>query len=131
MEPAGTGAASPEGPRTRVRPVFDTPNILWFFGALTAAFAGAVVIESVHSSVRGLWILLAALAFLGVYAVLAFVLLRLGWEIPGGVVAATGVTFVPVAAGAGMASGLPNGTAATPTLHGPAPTALVASTRNE
>ena len=37
-------------------------------------------------------------------------------------------TAAPVAVGAGIVSGLPNGMAVTPTLHGPAPTALVAST---
>ena len=95
MEPAGNPDARPSA-----RPVFDTPNILWFFGALTAAAAGVTVIGSVHSTARGLWILLASLGFIAAYAVVSAALLQSGWEIPGGLVAATAVTFVPVAAGA-------------------------------
>jgi hypothetical protein len=95
VEPAGT----PEG-RSGVRPVFDTPNILWYFGALTAAAASGAVIGSVHPSARGLWILLTSLAFLTAYAVISAALLHAGWLIPGGVVAATAVTFIPVSGGA-------------------------------
>jgi hypothetical protein len=95
VQPAG----DPDG-RPSARPVFDTPNILWFFGALTAAAAGVAVIGSVHSSARGLWILLVSLGFIAAYAIVSAALLQAGWEIPGGVVAATAVTFVPVATGA-------------------------------
>ena len=40
-------------------------------------------------------------------------------------------TAAPLAVGAAMVAGLPNGVAVTPRLHGPAPTALTASTRKE
>jgi hypothetical protein len=81
------------------RPVFDTPNILWYFGTLTATAASVTVIGDVHGSARGAWILLVSLAFLGAYALLSAALLHAGLTIPGGVVAATAVTFVPVATG--------------------------------
>jgi hypothetical protein len=84
----------------RERPAFDTPNILWFFGAFTAAGASAAVISQVHPTARATWILLASLAFLAAFAVLAAALLRNGWWIPGGVLAAMAVIFVGPAAGA-------------------------------
>jgi hypothetical protein len=86
---------------TAERPRLDPPNILWFFGGLTAAVAGNAVVSRVHPSARGLWILLAALAFLAVFAALAAALLRTGWAVPGGVLATMAVTFVaPAAIGA-------------------------------
>src|SRR5438132_189485 len=58
METAGVPAP------VREQPAFDTPNILWFFGAFTAAGASDAVIAQVHHSARGVWILLVSLAFL-------------------------------------------------------------------
>jgi len=81
-------------------PVFDTPNILWFFGAFTTAGACDAVIGQVHPSARGIWILLASLAFLAAFAALAAALLRAGWWIAGGVLTAMAVTFVAPAAAA-------------------------------
>jgi hypothetical protein len=69
---------------TAERPRLDPPNILWFFGGLTAAAAGNAVVSRVHPSARGLWMLLAALAFLAVFAALSTALLRAGWTVPGG-----------------------------------------------
>jgi hypothetical protein len=83
---------------SRERARLDPPNILWFFGGLTAAAAGNAVVSRVHPSARGLWILLAALAFFAVFAALAAALLRTGWTVPGGVLTATAVTFVVPAA---------------------------------
>jgi len=54
------------------------------------------VISQVHESARGLWILLVALVFFALYGGIAYFLLQGGWRIPGGVFAATAVTFVPV-----------------------------------
>ena len=79
--------------------MFDTPNILWFFGAFTAAVASDAVISQVHSSSRAVWILLASLAFLAAFAVLSAWLLRSGWWVAGGVLAAMAVTFVGPAGG--------------------------------
>ncbi len=75
-------------------PAFDAPNILWFFGAFTAAAASEAVITQVHPSARGAWILLVSLAFLGVFAAVSAGLLLMGWWVPGGVLAAMAVTFV-------------------------------------
>jgi hypothetical protein len=77
-----------------VWPVFDTPNILWFFGAFTAAGASDAVVAQVHPNARGAWILLVSLAFLAAFAFGAALLLRAGWWIAGGVLAAMAVTFV-------------------------------------
>jgi hypothetical protein len=78
--------------------VLDSRNILWHFGALSATGAAVAVVASVHPSARGFWILLVSLVFLGAYAAGSVALLRLGERIPGGVVASTAVSFVPVAA---------------------------------
>jgi hypothetical protein len=82
------------------RPAFDTPNILWHLGALTASFAGVAVLTQIHPSARGVWIMLGALGFLAAFLALAMVLRLRGWVVPGGVVAATSLVFVPVAVGA-------------------------------
>src|SRR5260221_1193331 len=95
METAGVPAP------VRERPAFDTPNILWFFGAFTAAGASDAVIAQVHHSARGLWILLVSLAFLAAFALLSAVLLQRSWWVPGGVLTAMAVTFV-VPAGVGF-----------------------------
>jgi len=55
-------------------PRFDTPNILWFFGAIATAATSIGVVATVHPSSRGVWIFLVALAFTAVYATLAVVL---------------------------------------------------------
>jgi len=93
MESIGT--SSPRAAGTRVR--LDAPNILWYFGGITAAGGGASVVQSVHPSARGLWILLASLAFVAAFAAVSAWLLRQGQAIPGGVLAAAAVVFVPVA----------------------------------
>jgi len=90
------GVAAP----LRERPEFDSPNILWFFGAFTAAAACDAVIAQVHGSARGVWILLVSLAFLAAFALLATGLLRAGWLVPGGVLVAMAVTFVAPAGSA-------------------------------
>jgi hypothetical protein len=82
-------------------PVLDPPNVLLYFGALAATAASVAVIGHVPGSARGTWVLLVSLAFLAAFAVVAAGLLARGWIVPGGVVAATAVTFVPLA-GAGF-----------------------------
>ena len=77
-------------------PVFDTQNILWHFGALSATVAALVFVGQVHSSARGFWVLLVSLVFVGAYAGGAALLLRAGRRIPGGIVAAAAVSFVPL-----------------------------------
>lgn len=98
VEPAGDNPAPPApAAQTAELPVFDTQNILWHFGALSAAVAGIAVIGQVHHSARGFWVLLVSLAFLAGFAVAAAGLLRADRRIPGGVLAATAVSFVPLA----------------------------------
>jgi hypothetical protein len=89
-------------PATEERlPRFDTPNVLWYFGAIATAATSNAVAATVSASSRGVWILLVALAFAAVYASLS-VLLRLSrWWVPGGLFAAVVVTLVP-AAGVGF-----------------------------
>ena len=87
-------ARSPVAPVDR-RPRFDTPNVLWFFGAFAAGGGSTAVVAAVHPAHRGVWIFLVALGFLTVYALLSAVLLRTGWWVPGGVLAATAVGLVP------------------------------------
>lgn len=83
-------------PETEERlPRFDTPNVLWFFGALATAFTSNAVVAAVHSSARGVWILLVALLFAAVYAAAAVVLRANRWWIPGGLFATVVVSTVP------------------------------------
>ncbi|HEX4323306.1 MAG TPA: hypothetical protein VHZ77_01620 [Gaiellaceae bacterium] len=98
--------------KTAAAPVLDTQNVLWYFGALAGTGASFAVVAQVSGAARGLWILLASLAFIAAYALAATLLIRSGWLIPGGVIAATAVTFVPLAVAAfevlvGLASGNP------------------------
>ena len=95
--PPRTPAAPEPPPPVAADPVFDTQNILWHFGALSAVIAAVVVIGQVHHSARGFWMLLVSLAFLAAYGAGAAALLRAHRPVPGGIVAATGVSFVPLA----------------------------------
>src|SRR5262245_38986611 len=83
-------------PATEERlPRFDTPNVLWFFGAIATASATNAVIAAVHPSARGVWILLVALGFAAVYAALSVALRASRWWVPGGLFAAIVVSLVP------------------------------------
>ncbi len=87
-------------PKTPAVPVLDPPNVLWYFGALAGTVACMAIVGQVPASARGTWVLLVSLAFLGAYAAVSVGLLRAGWQIPGGIVAATAVSFVPIAGAA-------------------------------
>jgi hypothetical protein len=82
-------------------PRFDTPNVLWFFGAIATASTSNAVVAAVHSGARGAWILLTALAFAAVYAALSVALRANRWWVPGGLFATVVVSLVP-AAGVGF-----------------------------
>lgn len=89
-------------PATEERlPRFDTPNILWFFGAQATAYTSIAVVAAVHSSVRGVWILLVSLLFMAVYSAAAIALRASRWWVPGGLFATIVVVLVP-AAGVGF-----------------------------
>jgi len=76
-------------------PRFDTPNVLWFFGAIATASTSNAVVAAVHSSGRGVWIFLVALLFMAVYAAAAVELRASRWWVPGGLFAFVVVTLVP------------------------------------
>jgi hypothetical protein len=83
-------------PPARARPPrFDPPNILWYFGAISATAAANVVVGNTGAAHRGLWIFVIALAFLGGAAGLSAWALRFGCWVPAGVLAASAVALVP------------------------------------
>ncbi len=73
----------------------DPPNVLWFAGTYATASASYALLETLPKSQSSLWILLAALTFLLVYAAGSHVLLGSGWWVPGGLAAALAVAMVP------------------------------------
>lgn len=107
--PSGAGRIIPHVQALRVPPPateerlprFDTPNVLWFFGAIATASTSIAVIAAVHSSARGVWILLVSLLFMAVYSAASVALRASRWWVPGGLFATIVVTLVP-AAGVGF-----------------------------
>jgi hypothetical protein len=86
--------ALPEPQAPARPPRFDPPNILWYFGGISASAAANVVVADTGSEHRGLWIFIVALAFLAGAAVLCGFVLRLGYWVPAGVLAASAVALV-------------------------------------
>jgi hypothetical protein len=76
-------------------PTYAPPDILWYFGALVAAFAGDALILEASPSERGVWTLLVGLVLIAVFAGGAAGLLASGLRVPGGVLAAAAVWLVP------------------------------------
>ncbi len=74
---------------------YDAPHILWYFGAITAALAASATVASVSGSNRGIWQFLIGIVLMGAFGLAAASLLRAGWRVPGGVLAATTVALVP------------------------------------
>lgn len=94
--PAPPAPAAPPEPSPRTgAPRFDPPNILWYFGAISATFAANAVVGDTGAAHRGVWILLVALVFVAGAAALSAAAFRLGWWVPGGVLAASAVALVP------------------------------------
>jgi hypothetical protein len=75
----------------------DPPNVLWFFGAYTLAIGVYELIRTIPDSHGGLWILIAAVAFLAAFGLAAALLLRRSWWVPGGLAAALAVGVFPAA----------------------------------
>jgi hypothetical protein len=90
--------ALPEPPPRARPPRFDPPNVLWYFGAISATVTANAVLADTGDTHRGLWIFVVALAFLGGAAGLCAWALRLGWWVPGGVLATSAVALVPAVA---------------------------------
>jgi hypothetical protein len=76
----------------------DPPNVLWFFGAFALEFAVYALIHALPQSHSGLWLLVAAVGFFAGFALAAATLLRRGWWVPGGLVAALAVGVFPAVA---------------------------------
>jgi hypothetical protein len=74
---------------------FDPPHILWYFGAISAAFTANATVAETSSASRGIWQLLVALAFAAVFVALGGLCLRTGWWVPGGVLVTAAVAMVP------------------------------------
>jgi hypothetical protein len=82
-------------PLAPARPTrFDPPNILWYFGGISATAAANAVVADTGAAHRGLWIFIVALAFLAGAAALCAFVLRLGYWVPAGVLAASAVALV-------------------------------------
>jgi hypothetical protein len=73
----------------------DPPNVLWFAGTYAVAFGSYALIGALPTSHSSVWIFLAALALLLVYAAASHGLLRQGWWVPGGLAAALAVAMIP------------------------------------
>ena len=76
-------------------PRLDLPNVLWWFGAITAAIATLSVLDKVPESNSDLWLFLASLGFLVAYALAAALLYRRGLWVPAGLMATVSVSVVP------------------------------------
>jgi hypothetical protein len=75
------GALPPQAAARRAEPGwprFDAPNVLWFFGFYSIAFASIGVINQVSEAHHDLWEFLVSLAFAAVYLIAALVLTMLG-----------------------------------------------------
>lgn len=73
----------------------DPPNVLWFFGAITTAFAVNLLLTTLPNSHNGLWIFFGSLGFFLAFAAASRSLLRLSWWVPAGLAAALAVLLVP------------------------------------
>jgi hypothetical protein len=81
-------------PREREWPRLDLPNVLWFFGAITAVIASIAILDTVPESNADVWVLLASLGFLVAYAVASLALNRRGLSIAGGLMATVSAAMV-------------------------------------
>jgi hypothetical protein len=94
--PAPPASTAPPEPPTHGRaPRFDPPNVLWYFGGISATLAANVVAADTGAAHRGLWIFLVGLLFFAAAAALSAVAQRAGWWIPAGVLTAAAVGLVP------------------------------------
>lgn len=82
----------------RDRPRMDPPNVFWFFGAFAIEVAVYGLIESIPTSQDGVWRLVTAVGFFVAFALIAAVLLRRRWSVPGGLAAALAVGAFPAVA---------------------------------
>jgi hypothetical protein len=86
-----------EGPPHRDWPRLDLPNLLWFFGAITAAIASVAVIDRIPESNADVWVFLASLGFFIAYALASALLYRRSLWVPAGLMAAVSAAMTPAA----------------------------------
>jgi hypothetical protein len=79
-------------------PRLDLVNVLWFFGAITAAISSIGVLDKVPESNADVWLLLAALGFLVVYALASALLYRRALWVPAGLAATVSAAMTPAVA---------------------------------
>lgn len=82
-------------PPARDRPKPDPANVLWFVGAYAIALGSYGLLQTLPNGRHRLWIFVAAFAFVVVYAIGSWLLLKAGWSVPGGLGAALTVAMVP------------------------------------
>jgi hypothetical protein len=92
--PLGRRAELPEWDWPRL----DTANVLWFFGAITAAISTIAVLDKVPESNADVWLLLASLGFMLAYALASALLYRRTLWVPAGLMAAVSAATTPAAA---------------------------------
>ena len=93
----GTGVVLAAKPAERDWPRLDPPNVLWFAGAYALAVGSYALLDTLPSSHSSLWILVGAVGFVLLYAVVSAQLLRASWWVPGGVAATLAVAMFPAA----------------------------------
>jgi len=76
-------------------PRLDLANVLWFFGAITAAISSIAVLDKVPESNADVWLLLASLGFLVAYALASVLLYRRALWVPAGLAAAVSASMTP------------------------------------
>jgi hypothetical protein len=89
MSPAATAA-------DREERRFDTPNFLFYFGAIVAIAATGFFVGLGWERRGATFMFIASLAFLVAYAGASFLLRRRGWVVPGGLFATMAVSVVPL-----------------------------------
>jgi hypothetical protein len=93
----GTGVVLAANAAERDWPRLDPPNVLWFAGTYALAVGSYVLLDTLPSSHSSLWILVGAVGFVLLYAVVSWQLLRLSWWVPGGLAATLAVGMFPAA----------------------------------
>jgi hypothetical protein len=94
----GTGVVlASKKPAERDWPRLDPPNVLWFAGTYALAVGSYALLDTLPSSHSSLWILVGAIGFVLLYAVVARQLLRASWWVPGGLAATLAVALFPAA----------------------------------
>jgi hypothetical protein len=78
-------------------PTLGLPDVLWFFGAISAVAAALAIVHQVHGTDRHVWQFLVALGFLAGFALAAWVVARGAGRLPGGIAAGMAVVMVPAA----------------------------------